>query len=157
MKLYVSTSTMPIGNWIRLFDEGDYSSMIAEGELDENRQGELLENWYRLNDEFMRKHLESSDFLDEIEETREIALMMCDYLRTLDRYTEFQFKLKIEQQNERKKNRIKSRIIDEKGYIERTLGYYLPMSASVDEYYAKRKQHNLIQRLNKNNAKSGKQ
>lgn len=138
MKFYDTIKKLPLSVWIEIQDTNNLNLLVTEGEA---TQGELVLQWFKLNDEFILDFGLPQDYLDLLETKREACLKMAEYCQTLDRFTEFESKILIEELNAQTKTAVDFSITDEKGYIEESLGFWLdPERITVFEYYSKKKQ-----------------
>ncbi len=138
VKFYDTIKEMPLNIWIKIHDTNDLKYLVLEGEPDE---AQLLIQWFLLSDEFINSFGLPEDFLDLLETKRQACIKMAQYLQTLDRFTEFESKVLMEEVTAQANKVTDFSIVDEKGYIEESMGFWLdPDKITVFEYYSKKKQ-----------------
>jgi len=121
-------------------DDNDLTMLIKSGRGRPDAP-DLIAQWHRLNDEFIRKHVNQQDHKNKTREKIRGAKVLIEFLKTGDHYKEFQAKLQMKE-NAEKRSGPSGKMMDEKGNIEMLLdGMYLdPEKVTVDEYYSKKKQ-----------------
>jgi hypothetical protein len=138
MKFHETIKKLQLSIWVEIQDNNNLELLLIEGKATEV---ELILQWFKLNDEFIKAFGLPQDYLDLLETKREACLKMAEYCQTLDRFTEFESKILIEELNAQTKTAVDFSITDEKGYIEESLGFWLdPERITVYEYYSKKKQ-----------------
>lgn len=126
---------MPIGKWIALHDNNDLTQLVIDGNF---KPEELLEGWYKIHDEFIQKHGNVKDIEQRAKDKLRAAKLLIKYLKTLDRFHEFEAGILLDEINAPS---VGVSMMEEKGYIEEALGFWMdPDKVTVDEYYAKKKQ-----------------
>jgi hypothetical protein len=129
---------MPLSVWIQIHEDNDLTALILEGKAD---NAQLVVQWFVLSDEFTDLFGLPSDFMDLLEIKREACLKLAKYCQTLDRFTEFEAKVLVEEITAEANKVTNFSIVDEKGYIEESMGFWLdPEKITVYEYYKKKQQ-----------------
>jgi len=138
MNLHNTIKKLPLSIWIDIQETNDLTLLIKTGKP---KVSELVLKWFELNDEFIKEFGLPQDYLDLLETKRHACLKMAEYCQTLDRFTEFESKVLIEEIKAISIKAVDFSIMDEKGYIEESLGFWLdPERITVFEYYSKKKQ-----------------
>ena len=138
LKLYDSIKRMPLSVWIQIHEDNDLNALIIEGKAD---NAQLVVQLFVLSDEFIDLFGLPSDFMELLEIKREACLKLAQYCQTLDRFTEFEAKVLMEEITAEANKVTNFSIMDEKGYIEESMGFWLdPEKITVYEYYHKKKQ-----------------
>lgn len=138
LKLYDTIKKLPLSVWIEIHDSNNLEGLIIEGKAD---NAQLVFQWFVLSDEFIEAFGLPSDFMDLLETKREACIKLAQYCQTLDRFTEFEAKVLVEEITAEANKVTDFSIVDEKGYVEESMGFWLdPEKITVYEYYKKKKQ-----------------
>jgi hypothetical protein len=126
---------MPLGRWIAMNDNNDIAQLVISGNPSPEQ---IMEAYYALYDEFNLKH-GTKGVSEALKDKLRAAKMLIKYIKTLDRFLEFEANILLDEIKTSQKTGIS--MMEEKGHIEETLGFWLdPERVTVDEYYAKKKQ-----------------
>ena len=134
--LFERIEDVPIGRWIELRDQNDISQLVIEGTPPVN---ELVLCWYKINDQYIEKYGDPKEVEAQAQEKKRAAKLLIKYLKTGDRFHEFEAGILLDEINAPDITGIT--MMEEKGYIEESLGFWMdPEKVKVPEYYAKKKQ-----------------
>jgi hypothetical protein len=75
---------MPLDNWIRITEDGEYKYVCKDPE---NTRGVNLEEaWYKVNDEYIQRYGLGDLYMRMLKKMKEKALLQLDYIETRDRF-----------------------------------------------------------------------
>lgn len=135
-KLYESIAKVPIGRWIALHDENDIMQLVIEGKPPIDA---LVMCWYKINDQYIEKYGDAKSIEEQARQKKQAAKFLIKYLKTGDRFNEFEANILLDEMNT--PNEGGPTMLEEKGYVEEALGFWMdPEKVLVPEYYAKKKQ-----------------
>jgi hypothetical protein len=138
VKLYDTIKKIPLSVWIAIHDSNDLTGLIIKGKPTD---AELLMQWFILSDEFIEHFGLPDDFTDLLETKRQACIKLAQYCQNLDRFTEFEANVLLKETTNEANKVTDFSIVDEKGYIEESMGFWLdPERITVYEYYKKKKQ-----------------
>lgn len=131
-EFWESTEEMPWDVWRKIYETGNITLVLKSGQTSALN---CLMKWYNLQDEYVAKFGHSDEYNDIIKAKQQACLKMIEYLKTGDRFKEFESKIALE---ELKTLDIKTNIItlnEEKAIIQRASGLRIDKTWTVDEYY----------------------
>lgn len=127
---------MPWHIWKKIHETGNITLVIKSGET---TIFECLNKWYDLKDEWVRKFGLAEDYLELLEAKKQAVLKMCEYLKTGDRFVEFESKMLLLEVGELDKKGNSVNMDEEKALMQRMLGFRINQEWTVDEYYNQKK------------------
>jgi hypothetical protein len=132
---------MPLDNWIRITEDGEYKYMCKDPE---NVKGvDLAEAWYNLNDEYIQRYGLSSLYTRLLKKMKEKALLELNYVTSRDRFKLTEISLAEEELRSMMSNRgegigIREALI----HLSKYMGFRLdPRQITVSEFFNIRDKH----------------
>ena len=75
---------MPLDNWIRITEDGDYRYICKDPE--DTRGVDLVEAWCKVNDEYIQRYGLGDLYMRMLKKMKEKALLQLDFIETRDRF-----------------------------------------------------------------------
>ena len=84
-KFYKDLNDIPLYNWRKLHETGDYSFLLKKGSLKNVLSGEVTTCWHRLNNEYLTKYGLDLKTKMMLRDRKRLALALANYIATLDK------------------------------------------------------------------------